>query len=90
MLIHELDNIDKQILNDIQWTFPLVERPFLELAKEYHITEEQVIERIKKLKDIGIIRQISAIFDTRKLGYKSALVAFAVKENKIEDEYETK
>ena len=33
MLIHELDNIDKQILNDIQWTFPLVERPFLELAK---------------------------------------------------------
>jgi len=84
MLIHELDNIDKQILNDIQWTFPLVERPFLELAKEYHITEEQVIERIKKLKDIGIIRQISAIFDTRKLGYKSALVAFAVKENKIE------
>ncbi len=32
MLIHELDNIDKQILNDIQWTFPLVERPFLELA----------------------------------------------------------
>ena len=85
MLIHELDNIDKQILNDIQWTFPLVERPFLELAKEYHITEEQVIERIKKLKNIGIIRQISAIFDTRKLGYKSALVAFAVKENKIED-----
>jgi DNA-binding Lrp family transcriptional regulator len=85
MLIHELDNIDKQILNDIQWTFPLVERPFLELAKEYHISEEQIIERIKKLKDIGIIRQISAIFDTRRLGYKSALVAFAVKENKIDD-----
>jgi DNA-binding Lrp family transcriptional regulator len=85
MLIHELDNIDKQILNDIQWTFPLVERPFLELAKEYHISEEQVIERIRTLKEIGIIRQISAIFDTRKLGYKSALVAFAVEENKIED-----
>jgi DNA-binding Lrp family transcriptional regulator len=85
MLIHELDNIDKQILNDIQWTFPLVERPFLELAKEYQISEEQVIERIKKLKDIGIIRQISAIFDTRKLGYKSALVAFAVEKNKIDD-----
>jgi siroheme decarboxylase len=85
MLIHELDNIDKQILNDIQWTFPLVERPFLELAKQYRISEEQVIEKIKKLKDIGIIRQISAIFDTRKLGYKSALVAFAVEKNKIDD-----
>ena len=68
MLIHELDNIDKQILNDIQWTFPLVDRPFLELVKKYHITEDEIIHRIKKLKETGIIRQISAIFDTRKLG----------------------
>ncbi len=85
MLIHELDNTDKQILNDIQWTFPLVDRPFLELVKKYHIPEEEVIQRIKNLKDIGIIRQISAIFDTRKLGYKSALVAFAVDKHKIDD-----
>ncbi len=56
MLIHELDNTDKQILNDIQWTFPLVDRPFLELVKKYHIPEEEVIQRIKNLKDIGIIR----------------------------------
>ena len=84
MLIHELDNIDKQILNDIQWTFPLVERPFLELVDKYHITEEEIIQRIENLKDTGIIRQISAIFDTRKLGYKSALVAFAVDKNKID------
>ncbi|HEY0579256.1 MAG TPA: Lrp/AsnC family transcriptional regulator, partial [Candidatus Nitrosocosmicus sp.] len=85
MLIHELDNIDKQILNDIQWTFPLVDRPFLELVKKYHITEDEIIHRIKKLKETGIIRQISAIFDTRKLGYKSALVAFAVDKNKIDE-----
>jgi DNA-binding Lrp family transcriptional regulator len=84
MLIHELDNIDKQILNDIQWTFPLVDRPFLDLANGYHITEEEIIQRIQKLKDTGIIRQISAIFDTRKLGYKSALVAFSVDKNKID------
>ena len=50
MLIHELDNIDKQILNDIQWTFPLVDRPFLELANRYDTTEEEVIQRVKKLK----------------------------------------
>lgn len=85
MLIHELDNIDKQILNDIQWSFPLADRPFLELAKKYQITEEEVIQRTKILKDTGIIRQISAIFDTRKLGYKSALVAFAVDKNKIDN-----
>jgi siroheme decarboxylase len=85
MLIHELDNIDKQILNDIQWSFPLADKPFLELAKKYHISEDEIIQRIKILKDTGIIRQISAIFDTRKLGYKSALVAFAVDKNKIDN-----
>jgi DNA-binding Lrp family transcriptional regulator len=84
MLIQDLDNIDKQILNDIQWSFPLVERPFLELAKKYNLKEEEVIKRIQNLKDIGVVRQISAIFDTRKLGYKSALVAFSVDNHKIE------
>lgn len=84
MLVNELDVIDKQILNDIQWSFPLVERPFLEMANKYHLTEDEVLNRIQRLKDIGIIRQISAIFDTRKLGYKSALVAFSV-DNKNTD-----
>lgn len=85
MLVHELDNIDKQILNDIQWSFPLTSRPFLELANKYNTSEEEIIDRIRKLKEIGIIRQISAIFDTRKLGYKSALVAFSVDKNKIDN-----
>ncbi len=85
MLVNELDTIDKQILNDIQWSFPLTRRPFLELANRYNITEDEVIKRTQKLKDTGIIRQISAIFDTRKLGYKSALVAFSVDEKKIDD-----
>lgn len=85
MLVNELDNIDKQILNDIQWSFPLTKRPFLELANKYHVSEEEIIERVRKLKEIGIVRQISAIFDTRKLGYKSALVAFSVDESKIDD-----
>jgi siroheme decarboxylase len=84
MLVNELDAIDKEILNDIQWSFPLVKRPFLEMANKYQLKEEEVLNRTQRLKDIGIIRQISAIFDTRKLGYKSALVAFSVDKNKID------
>src|SRR6476659_3261916 len=84
MLVNELDAIDKEILNDIQWSFPLVERPFLEMANKYQLKEKEVLYRTQRLKDIGIIRQISAIFDTRKLGYKSALVAFSVDQNKID------
>ena len=80
----QIDLIDKQLLNDIQWSFPLEDRPYLEISKRYNITEDEVMNRIAYMKDIGLIRQINAIFDTRRLGYKSALVAFAVKPDKLE------
>lgn len=80
----QLDSIDKQLLNEIQWVFPLCDRPFLEISKRYNLTEQDVIKRIHNLKSIGLIRQINAIFDTRRLGYKSALIAFSVDPKKIE------
>lgn len=79
-----IDPLDKQLLNDIQWTFPLSDRPYLEIATKHELSEEDVMRRISLMKRSGLIRQINAIFDTRKLGYKSALVAFAVKKQKLE------
>ena len=83
--INQLDLLDKKILNEIQWYFPLTDRPFLEIAKKHNITEEEIIQRIISLKKNGLIRQINAIFDTRRLGYKSALIAFAVEPSKIDE-----
>jgi len=78
-----IDPLDKQLLNEIQWTFPLSSRPYLEIATKHGLTEDDVMKRISLMKRIGLIRQINAIFDTRKLGYKSALVAFAVKKDRL-------
>ena len=80
----QLDAVDKRLLNEIQWVFPLVDRPYLEIAKRYGISEEDVMQRIAFMKNMGIIRQINAIFDTRRLGYKSALIAFAVRPDKLD------
>ena len=80
----QLDAIDKELLNEIQWVFPLVDRPYLEIAKRYDISEEDVMHRMAFMKEIGVIRQINAIFDTRRLGYKSALIAFAVRPDKLD------
>jgi DNA-binding Lrp family transcriptional regulator len=80
----QIDLFDKQLLNDIQWVFPLVDRPYLEISKRHNMSEDEVMRRIAYMKDIGLIRQINAIFDTRRLGYKSALVAFAVMPDKLE------
>lgn len=80
----QLDEIDKKLLNEIQWVFPLADRPYLEIAGRHGISEQQVMQRVSAMKKVGLIRQINAIFDTRRLGYKSALVAFAVKQEKLD------
>jgi DNA-binding Lrp family transcriptional regulator len=79
-----MDNLDKEILNEIQWTFPLVSKPYSAIAKKFNLSDEEIMKRLSILKEAGIIRQISAIFDTRKLGYKSALVAMAIEPEKLD------
>ncbi|HVT87343.1 MAG TPA: AsnC family transcriptional regulator [Tepidisphaeraceae bacterium] len=82
----QLDDHDLKLLDFLQRQLPLVERPFEEVAKNVGMTESQVLERIAalKTKPRGVIRQISAIFDSRTLGYTSCLVAAKVDESKIE------
>ncbi|MDE1826657.1 MAG: Lrp/AsnC family transcriptional regulator [Thaumarchaeota archaeon] len=80
-----MDKIDKEILNEIQWTFPLVPRPYSDIAKKFQISDEALMQRLRALKEAGIVRQLSAIFDTRRLGYKSALVAMAIDADKLDN-----
>jgi DNA-binding Lrp family transcriptional regulator len=61
-----------------------VQRPFKEIGRRLNMQEEEALERIRRIKDEGLIRQINAIFDTRKLKYKSALVAMSIEPNKLE------
>jgi len=82
--LQDLDSVDKKLLNLLQWDFPLDVRPFHILAERVGVSEQNVITRIHKMKQSGIIRQISAIFDTRMLGYKSSLVAMQIDENAID------
>jgi len=67
-----------EILSRIQKNFPLVAKPFAKIAEELDISEEEVLSILQAEKEAGIIRQTSAIFDTKRLGYKSSLVAFEV------------
>jgi len=78
-----MDKKSKDLLNLIQSNFPLESRPFLKIAKELDITENQVINIIKELKEKKYIRRIGGIFDSRKLGYYSTLCAIKVPVSKI-------
>src|SRR5574344_1660170 len=77
--------LKNEVLLRIQKNFPLTSRPFLEIANELHTSEEKILEILNEAKSEKIIRQTSAIFDTRRLGYKSSLVAFEIASEDIDE-----
>ncbi len=80
----ELELTEKKILNILQTDFPISARPFLSIANIIGVKEQEVIDRILNLKSNKIIRQISAIFDSHNIGYKSTLAAFKIDDSLIE------
>jgi DNA-binding Lrp family transcriptional regulator len=78
------DDIDRAILNRIQSNFPVTRRPYLSIAQNLDLSEENVINRIKRLKKKGIIRRIGGNFAPEKLGFVSTLCAAKVPEDKID------
>ncbi len=72
----DIDLTDKELLNILQGSFPVVAEPYRAIGEQLGITEDDVLQRVYALKKSNVVRQISAIFDTRKLGYKTTLVAF--------------
>jgi DNA-binding Lrp family transcriptional regulator len=81
----KLDTIDKAILNRIQSDFPIDSRPYDTIAQELGLEENQVIERVERLKSSGIIRRIGGNFVPHRVGFVSTLCAAKVPEDKIED-----
>ncbi len=76
--------MENELLFEMQNAFPMTQRPFEEVADKLEISEEEVLAMIQKLKKQKIIRQTSAIFDTKRLGYTSSLVAFKVAKDKVD------
>ncbi len=80
----DLDPLDRRMLTLAQKEFPLVARPYAAFGEELGISETETLSRIGRLKEGHILRQISAIFDTRRLGYQSSLVAVRVSKDRLD------
>lgn len=76
---------DRMILDRIQSSFPLVERPYAALGEELGLAEADCYERVLALRRRGLIRRLGAFFDARRLGYVSTLVAVAVTEDRLDE-----
>ncbi len=80
-----MDETDRAILNRIQSDFPVVPRPYAELAKGLNLNEDELIRRVDRLKAQGIIRRIGGNFVPGRIGFVSTLCAARVPADKIEE-----
>jgi DNA-binding Lrp family transcriptional regulator len=83
--MQDLDEIDKAIVNRIQSNFPIASRPYLAVAEDLNLTEKEVLQRVLRLKKIGIIRRIGGNFVPGKLGFVSTLCAARVPADRIDE-----
>ncbi|HOF04979.1 MAG TPA: AsnC family transcriptional regulator [Syntrophales bacterium] len=78
-----MDETDRKILQILQDEFPLVPAPFRAVAERLGRDEAEVLERVRKMKEAGVIRRIGATFNPRALGFVSTLCAARVPVEKL-------
>ena len=83
------DNIDRRLLDLMQTDFPMTLTPWADLAESLGVTEAEVLARVTRLQEDGVLRRVGAVIDARTFGYTSCLLAMQVPEDRLEEVAET-
>jgi len=79
-----MDELDKKIVALLQGDLPLVQAPYAAVASELGIEEDELLERLRKLKNKGILRRVGAIlYHRRACFWANAMVAWRVPEERV-------
>jgi DNA-binding Lrp family transcriptional regulator len=80
-----LDELDRRLLDVIQSDFPIERRPYRLLAEQLGASEEDVLSRVRRLTEQGVIRRIGPVFNLRGLGGVSTLCAARIAGDKVDE-----
>jgi siroheme decarboxylase len=80
-----MDALDRKILTLMSDALPLTERPFKAIGEQVGIPEDEVVERVRSLKEQGTIRRIGAVINPRSLGWHSTLCGVQIPEDRIQE-----
>jgi siroheme decarboxylase len=78
VMIADLDDTDRRILNRLQECFPISSRPFADVAGELDLTEADLIARLARLKEVRAITRFGPFFDAAAMGGAFCLCAMQV------------
>lgn len=80
-----LEAIDRQLLDLLQKEFPLSARPYAALGARIGLAENEICRKVAGWQESGLVRRLGAVFDSKRLGYRSALVAMRVPMERVDE-----
>jgi DNA-binding Lrp family transcriptional regulator len=81
-----LTELEKKVVQAVQGDIPVCGRPYLELAREAGVGEEEFIRALEGLVERGVMRRFGATLRHQKSGYTAnAMVAWKVPEERVEE-----
>lgn len=73
-----LDEINRNIINTLQYGFPISDYPFREAADSLNITESELLERITTMRENGILTRFGPLFNVENMGGAFSLCAMKI------------
>lgn len=79
------DEMDKAVVRASQDGLPMVQRPFADVAKRAGTSEEDVVARLERMRNDGIVRRLAAVPNHYSLGLRAnAMSVWDVDDDKID------
>ena len=80
-----MDQLDKNIINTLQYDFPVCERPFAQLAETLNSTEDELISRVQAMLDSGLLTRFGPMYNAVNMGGALSLCAMKVPESRFDE-----
>jgi DNA-binding Lrp family transcriptional regulator len=81
-----IDDLERKIIQHLQGDIPLTTTPFASIASKVGIDEGELLERIRRLKERGVLRRFGATLHHRQAGLKAnVMVAWHVPKDQVDE-----
>ena len=84
MSTRSLDALDRRLVNCLQDGFPITERPFAEVAERLGTDEAEVIARLGRLLEDGVLSRFGPLYNVAEMGGAMTLAAMSVPEARFD------
>lgn len=80
-----MHHIDKVLINRLQDGIRVCDRPYLALAQELNISEDEILARLQRMLDDGRLSRFGPMFHAERMGGGLTLAAMAVPQSEFDE-----